>query len=114
MARSITFLAYVQGEIRPITLRAGETFQDRKHETTDEGWSRSTRTWTFDGSRVLRIADSDGVDCDGRMSQHEEHETTPADAAAGFQLPDGRRLALWHAVKGAARQRDYSAERMGY
>lgn len=95
-----------------------EEYDSNRHE---EGWTSMWVRYSVEedaiGKYVLREWESDGVDCDGRLSNSGEdfcylhnlrnrpmygydHETTP------IFLPE------WEALE--RRQRDYSAEAMGY
>jgi hypothetical protein len=94
----------------------------------DEGWSAEYFTWTWDGHVLVEEHATDGRDCDGRHSTHSTHSTTPdrfrAHPARRFfnnldpRLPDYEMpvpdIAVPEWTRGKCRQRDYSAEAMGY
>lgn len=78
----------------------------------DEGWSsRGERWWVEDGVIHNDVA-TDGRDCDGRMSTHEEYHCPVELRHASFNEYTGYLMPAWE--RGKSGQRDYSAEAMGY
>lgn len=51
-----------------LTLRKGQTLTHSQGGPTDEGYSRETTTWSFDGEYVYCELSSDARDCDGPHS----------------------------------------------
>jgi hypothetical protein len=110
MKRTIRFWHYGNEPVL-IKMRAGQTLRHSSGGPTDEGWSRDTDVWTFDGRTVTHEWVSDGVDCDGRLTQYGESYFRACDAFAGNEV-DGVRFPAWQ--QGEHGQRDYAAEAMGY
>ena len=60
------FFAWINGGWVKITLNPGESFTHETGGPDEEGWSRNSTTWTYDGWCVHREYTSEGRDCDGR------------------------------------------------
>lgn len=114
-APNVRFWVYVSGGWCKITLRPGQSRVWWQTYRTEEGWGSDTERWEYIEGRIVRTVDSDGADCDGRLSTsatlvcpltrlYAHRPPTPDAPASG--VPDWDRL--------DARQRDYSAESMGY
>jgi len=110
--KTLRFWDYVNGDYVKISLRPGDTLEHYCAQVTDEGYSSERTTWSHDGDAVLSTCETDGRDCDGRMTTYSAvvaHETNlrvrSVDGAPAY-MPD------WRKVKSS--QRDYSAEAMGY
>lgn len=96
-----------------IKLRAGQTLRHSRGGQTDEGWSREDNIWSFDGQTVTHEWVDDSVDCDGRLTRSGKQECPVRALWAGkYNAEDGVTYPDWRAV--SQRQRDYSAEAMGY
>lgn len=96
-----------------LTLREGESRHHSRGGPTDEGWSRESNRWTFDDGIIVHESTFDGVDCDGRLTQHFKAACPVAELAANTAYYDPTiRVPAWKEV--SHRQRDYSAEAMGY
>lgn len=96
-----------------LTLATGQTLQHGTCSRTDEGWHSEGNVWNFDGAEVTNTWSTDGADCDGRMSRNGTSYFVAGDESAGWQDPEsGIRFPAWGERK--SRQRDYSAEAMGY
>ncbi len=97
-----------------LSLKAGQSVEFFNSHNTDEGWNSSFTRYTFDGGSVLRETETDGCDCDGRLSRSyvgvSHYWQLKAHSYEG--CPSDVRLPKWDDVE--ARQRDYSAEAMGY
>jgi hypothetical protein len=103
-----------------ITLRPGQSLEWCEYSRHEEGWSSSHERWTYSiaqagqPARIVRESESDGTDCDGRMStEHEGHATldqlrTNAALLSSF----GLLFPTW--TEDDHSQRDYAAERAGY
>ena len=108
-----------------ISVKYGQTLTWGHRGPTDEGWSSECQEWTFEDKQITRICDSDGRDCDGRLSHHAEFHCPLLELNAvpilnwdGYdgtfepQPIPGMFCPAWQ--KGKASQRDYTAEAMGY
>ena len=96
-----------------IKMRAGQTLNHSSGGRTDEGWSRSSNSWTFDGETVVCEWVNDGCDCDGRLTRSGEAYFAADKAMAGYRDDeDGVTYPDWQ--HGDSGQRDYAAEAMGY
>ena len=110
--RTARFWTYHEGLVK-ITLREGRPLHYHKGWYTDEGWSSESITWMLEDGVVTREIVNDGADCDGRLTRYLT-QTCPVDllaaepayGAIGYMVP------AWSEKR--ARQRDYSAEAMGY
>ncbi len=94
-----------------LTLRPGQRLTWGQCEPTDEGWSAERETWKHMGEYVRAQHESDGSDCDGRLSTWSEGECHLNELRAGNRI-DGLRFPAWE--RGDGGQRDYTAEAMGY
>jgi hypothetical protein len=100
-----------------ITLKPGQTLRWSHAARTEEGWSSESHEWHWDGQLVEQI-DTDGRDCDGRLSTSASYFTTPHlfQAHEAHEPPDSQDVSIrfprWEKI--SAHQRDYSAESMGY
>lgn len=111
-----------------LTLKPGQALKWSKSGPTEEGWSSEGFTLEWDGHELVQHWFSDGTDCDGRLSQSGSLVTTPdkfyarepyraedyqryrdlyGDSLAGVKFPEWEKF-------GRDRQRDYTAEAMGY
>jgi hypothetical protein len=111
-----------------LTLRPDQPLNHSHCCRHDEGWSAEYYTWTWNGEVLVEEYATDGRDCDGRLSTHSTHFTTPerfrVQPAYRFfnnldlRLPDYQipipEIAVPEWTRGQQRQRDYSAEAMGY
>ena len=116
------FWAYLNGGPVKITLRPGQTIRWSQWCHTDEGWSRSAETWSYDleDSRglVTRAWCEEGQDCDGPM-QHGGHDLCcPLNLHVRPPYPEHDCVmegVLWPDWQEANRwQRDHAAEAAGY
>lgn len=100
-----------------LTLRRGDSVTAFYSERTDEGWHSEAETYRFDGAFVTCRTETDGRDCDGRLSTHRTERCHVLDLRARmnepeYRPPGGGGLPEWRTVK--AGRRDYSAEAAGY
>lgn len=100
-----------------LTLRRGDVLTVHRGGPTDEGWSSETETYRYDGVFVTCRSETDGRDCDGRLTREAVHRCHVLGLRArlnesGYRPPGGGGVPLWREV--SAGQRDYSAEAMGY
>lgn len=99
------------GNVVRIKLDPGQSASHCAAWSTDEGWSSEAHVWSFDGEVVRVTYSTDGVDCDGRMQTFGEAECPLAELAAGYAYA-GVAFPIWQRT--FSRQRDHSAEAMGY
>jgi len=101
---------------------SGEEFSVGGSTTHEEGWSSWHECYFVDNGHLILQSESDGRDCDGRLSTYAEYaarivskgrvETKPHWNAGGeYSSPDGLTIA-WNDVQSG--QRDYAAEAAGY
>lgn len=131
MTHTARFWTRVHGSPVRIALRDGDTVEHGESSLHEEGWSSEAVTWERVGDVVYQTTDTDGRDCDGRMSTHDVaqcHVSKLADYQPAQQpsrldaklrgldllenYPEGPRVPMWERV--TSRQRDYSAEAMDY
>lgn len=111
MPKQVKFWVYITGPVL-LTLQKGQTLSHSHGGPTDEGYSWTANTWTFDGQVVTSEWAVDARDCDGRITREGTGWFACHEARAGFCAEDGTRYPNWH--QGRSSQRDYSAEAMGY
>jgi hypothetical protein len=107
---NVRFWEYCNGSPVRLTLKPGKSLRWWHGERHEEGWSSEGIVWTYTDEDVRRQINTDGTDCDGRLSTHnvqraELHQLN-ARTVEGTAFPD------WHMVEQS--QRDYTAEAMGY
>jgi hypothetical protein len=109
----VRFWAFVNGSPVKLTLRRGTEISHGDFWGTEEGWSSERQSWSFDGDDLYRVDETDGVDCDGRLSTWAEYHC-PVAQKAGLTSPGYPDIALpeWRPI--GMSQRDYAAEAMGY
>ena len=122
---NVRFWVFWNGGFVKITLKPGQRLDAASGGPTEEGYSYTSESWEHCGDHVECSAASDGADCDGRHSSYQEYHCRMRDLRRGgdrwdrveswtrgesrpklIQVPD------W--MPGEYRQRDYSAEAMGY
>jgi hypothetical protein len=83
---------------------------------TEEGYYSSVERYEFDGEVLRRTIATDGRDCDGRMEHYDEDLCVELDGMVPYYHSDepdpGVRVPSWESVE--RRQRDHTAESMGY
>tara|TARA_R110000868_G_scaffold145660_2_gene365990 strand:- start:3053 stop:3430 length:378 start_codon:yes stop_codon:yes gene_type:complete len=107
------FWTWVNNGPVKITLRPNQTLRHHSCCDTDEGWSADSEVWTLRDGVVERELVSDGVDCDGRLTQYHSDECPIQDLhdheayeAEDYMVPD------WNVV--SASQYDQFAQAAGY
>jgi len=115
---NVRFWEYINGSPVKLSLSAEQIINWSRLSPTDEGWAKEARTYEYaeDGMVTLLIV-TEEKDCDGRIKTvwegyfdpREERELLPAEKAADYP---GLPIPVWHEKK--RRQRDYTAEAMGY
>lgn len=94
-----------------ITLRPGQRLHWSTWSPDEEGWSSRLEEFEHAGDRVYWRSRTDGVDCDGRLTQYWEGSATLENLAI-VDLEQGLLQPSWENEKSS--QRDYFAEAMGY
>ncbi len=120
-AKTVRFWIWINdGHVR-LTLRPGDVLCHCVGGRTDEGWSSEQHVWTHEGDHLELTVDTDGVDCDGRLSTNATLACPIGNVHAhefGDFDDDRQRVSTglfgpaWERV--SAGQRDYSAEAAGY
>lgn len=106
------FWVYVNDGMVKITLRPRQGLSWYHWWRHDEGWSSETESWYHDGAGVLHVTDTDGRDCDGRMST-EYRSRCRLSMLGARRIPEcSEPLPEWERVSSS--QRDYQAEAAGY
>jgi hypothetical protein len=106
-----------EGPLR-LVLTLGELFDVCTGGPTDEGYSNSTTRYIFDrdenGKPVLtREWHIESRDCDGRYEQSGVDIAVELEVVPDYYDPDVK-YPMWDKVPKSYRQRDYTAEAMGY
>lgn len=122
------FWDYINGDYVKLNIYPGDCLRWHTSSPTDEGWNSETIEYHYgtdnDGLIIYVIHETDGCDCDGRLSRHYEW-LCPIEA-----LRDGQPMIIGYDkngvgidsptefmpewIKTTSCQRDYSAEAMGY
>ena len=97
-----------------IHLKEGQTRVFTGFRYTDEGTDSFYSSFAFKNGVVIRKEETDGRDCDGRMSTSKALLYYPEDRKYHRPYPDRPRMKFptWELVRD--RQRDYAAEAAGY
>lgn len=104
------FWTYHEGFVK-LTVVEGQPLHWSTRGPTDEGWASRSETWWVEGYTLFNRTETDGVDCDGRLSTCDVYSCS-FDDLDSHETPEGVKTPEWSRVSG--RQRDYSAEAMGY
>jgi len=94
-----------------LTIKPGRPLHYYKWWRHDEGWSSEYVEWGHLGEGVMRVTETDGTDCDGRMSTGSTCTCRIEDLHMGSSM-DGVTYPLWKSQERS--QRDYQAEAAGY
>jgi hypothetical protein len=119
-ARNARFWIWINGDWVKLTIKPGQRLEHYTSEAHEEGWSSEGNTWTHEGTHVVSTVDTDGSDCDGRMSwgctvhcgmdylaaHREENEVRNGVSEWRPPRPEWER--------GEEFRRDYQAEAAGY
>lgn len=113
--RNVRFWDFINGSPVKLTLRPGQKLHHYQAAPTDEGWHSNAHSWEYvhpDGI-VLVEYESDGVDCDGRLSSGGTRWFYDYEADAGY-CPDDEDHCYprWQADE--YWRRDWQAEAAGY
>lgn len=112
--RNARFWTYINGDYAKLTLKPEQELSHCTGGPCDEGSSYEAHTWEHTGTDIRAECHTWGRDCDGRHS-HSHEGFCPLDnlhSHPSFDYPETILLPTWE--RGAASQRDYSAEAMGY
>jgi len=110
--RNARFWTLINGSPVRLTLRPGQEIAHRTGGGTDEGYWSEQSVWTHEGDHVQFECDTSARDCDGHMDRSEVGRCN-LDQLAVVAFPDESvPYPAW--TWGRGRQRDYSAEAMGY
>ena len=93
-----------------LSLSEGQSITVARGGPTDEGYSYDSDAYRLEGDTVIREYESDGRDCDGRLSRSGVLACR-VDALDAHEF-DGVGYPCWDRLEGS--QRDYSAEAQGY
>lgn len=106
------FWTHHNGLVR-IKLNAGQTVSHSHGGATDEGYSWTAETYSFDGHTVTCEWHTDSRDCDGRMTRGGEVACSVRNLSRGFRDDEcGVTFPEWQEIE--AHQRDHAAEAMNY
>jgi hypothetical protein len=112
MRQAIRFWHYANGAVL-IKIKAGQTLYHSIGAETDEGWSRESYQWEFDGEMLVCRWTTDGRDCDGRLTRYGKSYCWACHVRSGLHDHDlGVTWPAWE--HGKSGQRDYTAESMNY
>lgn len=110
--KTARFWEYHSGLVR-IKIKAGQTLHHCEAGPTDEGYSRYTRVFSFDGATVTCEWHSDATDCDGRHTRGGISHCPVTKLAAGYDdVENDARFPAWQ--EGCTFQRDHTAEAANY
>ena len=109
---SARFWVYHNGSFVKLSIAPGKCLSHGNYERHEEGWSSYGQQWENDGEAVTWGEYSDGVDCDGRLSQSSTYMCALGDLKA---RPAKTSPAHGYAPGlGAHRQTGAQYERLGY
>ncbi len=110
--RNARFWTWINGDWAKITLRPEQSLEHYTCAAHDEGWSSEATVWYYntETKEIERETTHDGRDCDGRMTT--EYDCFCPVAQLRDRECDKLMVPQWE--RGNSRQRDYSAEAMGY
>lgn len=116
------FWAYLNGGPVKITLRPGQTLHWSQGHRTDEGWSRSLETWSYEADEspalLTRHWCQQGRDCDGTLEHGGQDTCEATNLLSRPPYPEDEPLlegVRWPAWEPADQwQRDHAAEAAGY
>ena len=113
MKKQARFWTWHRSGLVRIKLNVGQTLGHSYGGPTDEGYSRHSEMYTFDGRTVAVQWHVDARDCDGRMTRTGSTYCPIGKLAAGYVDVENKvTFPAWESSEGS--QRDYSAEAMGY
>ena len=102
---------HYRGSPARITVQPGKAVELAGYQSHEEGWSSWRDTYEVIGDTIERYSESDGTDCDGRLST-EDTSVVNLDSLQVYGPVDGVLWPAWERL--TASQRDYTAEAAGY
>ncbi len=66
------FWEWINDDWVKITLKPGQVLEWSQGYPTEEGWHRESRLWSHEGKQIRYYGQTDGVDCDGRLTNNYE------------------------------------------
>lgn len=111
MAKQARFWIFYRNGCVRLKINAGQTLYFSYGGPTEEGYSRTSEAYDFDGRMVACDWQTDSRDCDGRIVRTGSSYCSLARLSKGYQ-EDGISFPAWQNAETG--QRDYSAEAMGY
>jgi hypothetical protein len=109
--RNARFWVFVNDGPVKLTLTDGQTLTHGGFCRHEEGWSSWSTSWEYEHNIVIRVDETDGYDCDGRLSTHTKCGCCVEDLHMGATM-DGTTYPAWLTI--GSSQRDYTAEAAGY
>lgn len=123
--KNVRFWEYINGSMVKVTLKPHQSLYHHNSSWTEEGWQSDEHTWRHEGERIILEYAHEAQDCDGRYSRSAEYVfggvesreyergQTARQRRFGIELSDNYfPVAIWQ--NAGSRQRDYTAEAMGY
>ena len=117
--KTARFWTHINGGMVKLSLQDGQAVATCNSGPTEEGYCSECSSWTREGNLIRLEYASDGRDCDGRSSYEatarcyvSELARTECYSRERDQFGATIRLPEWQHYD--ARQRDYTAESMGY
>lgn len=111
--RQARFWVDYKGSPTRLKLAIGQTVNLSSGGPTDEGYHWRSEQYTFDGRAVICLDHVDARDCDGRMTRTIEVSCPFSKLSTGWHdTESGATFPQWQQQD--YRQRDFSAEAMGY
>lgn len=111
MCNSVRFYSFHNDSPVLIKINAGQTLRHSFGSDCDEGWHSESNTWEFDGETLVLRWETDGRDCDGRLTQYGECHCPRRAVMAGNEV-EGVTFPAWE--RGEGGQCDEYAELMNY
>lgn len=91
--KTIRFWHWDQAPVQ-ITIGEGECLRHHRSSPTEEGWSHSSHTWTFQDGILTQVYETVGRDCDGVHKYYQE-STCPASQLREGMAHDGVTYPKW-------------------
>jgi hypothetical protein len=109
--RSRFWVRINDGYVR-LTLRPGQQLHHYAGGRDEEGWSSEAHIWSHEGDHIRLEWMSDGVDCDGRLSDNTVCVCDLDKLTSRHVLDDAPLVPAWEHIE--HEHRDYEAEKAGY
>ena len=112
--RNARFWAFINLSPVKITLKPDQELYWGWRRRSEEGWDAEYETWLLEDGVVTSTVDTDGCDCDGRLSTHQSF-VCPVERLQDGHQPEEYPDVVYPAwEREEASQRDYAAEAAGY